>query len=174
MNITYDEKGRIKNWFSNMLPMDEPYEYQGILYRTSENFYQAMKLPKDRIDLRTEIAAMNPYKAKTAIRDRKKYLWREDWESDKLAVMEYILRIKFAKGTSWAAKLLATGNEEIVEWNNWNDRFYGKDIRTGVGENNLGKLLMKIRDELLYLERLSVINNNDSSIHHLSSNKQNQ
>jgi len=36
--ITYDDKGRIKNWFSNMLPLDEPFEYQGVLYRTSENF----------------------------------------------------------------------------------------------------------------------------------------
>lgn len=148
MNITYDEKGRIKNWFSNMLPLDEPYEYQGILYRTSENFYQAMKLPKDRLDLRAEIAAMNPFKAKTAIRDKKKYLWREDWESDKLSVMEFILRIKFTKGTSWAEKLLATGNEEIVEYCTWKDIFWGWDINLKRGENNLGKILMEIRESL--------------------------
>jgi predicted NAD-dependent protein-ADP-ribosyltransferase YbiA (DUF1768 family) len=59
---------KIKNWFSNMLPMDQPYVYQGVSYRTTEHFYQAMKLPKDRVDLRAEIAALGPHKAKTEIR----------------------------------------------------------------------------------------------------------
>ncbi len=148
MNITYDDKGRIKNWFSNMLPLDEPYIYQGISYRTSENFYQAMKLPKDRSDLRSEIAAMNPFKAKIATRDRKKYPQREEWDGMKLIVMEYILRVKFAKGTSWAEKLLATGDEDIIEYNNWRDTFWGWDINLQKGENNLGKILMEIRKSL--------------------------
>lgn len=148
MNITYDDKGRIKNWFSNMLPLDEPFEYQGILYRTSENFYQAMKLPTDRFDLRAEIAALNPYKAKLALRDKKKYVWRKDWFDVQLDVMRYILNIKFAKGTSWAEKLLATGDEQIVEFNNWNDTFFGYDINLQKGENHLGKMLMEIRESL--------------------------
>lgn len=148
MNITYDDKGRIKNWFSNMLPLDEPFEYQGILYRTSENFYQAMKLPMDRLDLRAEIAALNPFKSKTAIRDKNKYPWREDWFDVQLDVMRYILNIKFARGTSWAEKLLATGDEEIVEFNNWKDTFFGYDINLQKGENHLGKMLMEIRESL--------------------------
>lgn len=144
--ITYDSKGRVKNWFSNMLPLDEPFVYDGITYRTSENFYQAMKLPKDRNNLRAEIAALNPYKAKLAIRDKNKYPWRSDWDKElPLQVMEYILRVKFAYGTTWADKLLATGDEEIVEFNNWSDEFFGWDIRTKRGENHLGKILMEIR-----------------------------
>lgn len=147
--ITYDDKGRIKNWFSNMLPLDEPFIYDGIAYRTSENFYQAMKLPKDRNDLRAEIAALNPYKAKLAIRDKEKYLWRSDWNKElSLKVMKYILEKKFTYGTMWADKLLATGDEEIVEYNNWNDIFWGWDINKKTGENNLGKILMKIRESL--------------------------
>lgn len=31
--------------------------------------------------------------------------------------------------------------------NNWGDIFWGKDIRTGKGKNNLGKILTKIREE---------------------------
>jgi predicted NAD-dependent protein-ADP-ribosyltransferase YbiA (DUF1768 family) len=42
--------------------------------------------------------------------------------------------------------LKATGDEELVEGNWWNDTFWG--VCNGVGENNLGKLLMKIRAEL--------------------------
>lgn len=144
-NLQY--KGRwVFNWFSNMLPMDIPYIYQGIKYKTVENFYQAMKLPKNRIDLRKEIAEMSPQKAKKEIRNKLKYLWREDWnKKESLRVMEHILRIKFDKNTSWGKKLNET-KEDIIEWNNWGDVFWGKTL-DGEGENNLGKLLMKIRDE---------------------------
>lgn len=147
--IVYDSKGRVKNWFSNMLPFDEPFTYDGIIFKTSENFYQAMKMPKDRKDLRSEIAAMNPFKAKLAVRDKKRYPWRADWTKElSIKVMRYILWIKFAEGTSWAKKLLATGDEQIVEFNNWGDEFWGWDIRTQKGENNLGKILMSIREGL--------------------------
>lgn len=147
--ITYDEKGRIKNWFSNMLPLDEPLIYNGVSYRTSEHFYQAMKMPKDRNDLRAELAAMNPYKAKLAVRDRLKYPWREDWSKElSLKVMRYILWVKFAYGTTWADKLLQTEGE-IVEFVNWKDTFWGWDVNLKAGENNLGKILMEIRASLL-------------------------
>lgn len=137
----------VSNWFSNMLPMDKPFKYQGIEFNTVENFYQAMKLPKDRIDLRAKIASLNPYKAKTSIRDRKNYLWSEDWNQEKsLEVMEYILRFKFAKGTSWYNLLKMTEDWEITEWNNWNDKFWGKDLKTEEGLNNLGKILMRLRN----------------------------
>jgi|SRR6478736_2492795 len=147
--ITYDSKGRVKNWFSNMLPFDEPFVYDGISYRTPENFYQAMKMPRDRNDLRAEIAAMNPYTAKLAVRDKEKYPWRTDWTKEmSLRVMRYILGIKFLPATSWAGKLLETGNEPIVEFNNWGDVWFGWDIRKKQGENHLGKILMNIREGL--------------------------
>jgi predicted NAD-dependent protein-ADP-ribosyltransferase YbiA (DUF1768 family) len=42
--------------------------------------------------------------------------------------------------------LLATDDEELVEGNWWNDTFWG--VCRGDGENNLGKIIMKVRDEL--------------------------
>ncbi len=136
----------ILNWFSNMIPFEIPLKYQGIEYKAVENFYQAMKLPKDRLDWRAEIAAMSPFKSKSAIRD-KKYTLRDDYEKDKLGVMEYGLRHKFAKGTDFHRKLMLTRDWELVEYNNWRDLWWGKDIRTRAGYNNLGILLMKIREE---------------------------
>lgn len=141
--VEYSRSRYIKNWFSNMLPMSRPLIYQGICYKTSENFYQAMKLPKNRIDLRAKIANMTAYEAKKNI---KSLSCREDWEDEKLLIMEYILRHKFAKGTVERYKLDLTKDWEIVEWNNWNDLFWGKSITTKTGENHLGKILMKIRD----------------------------
>ena len=90
---------------------------------------------------------MNPFDAKRAIRDKKKYPWRADWTKEmSIEVMTQILKFKFAKHTSWGKKLMATGKTEIVEWNNWNDTFWGKDVVTKEGENHLGKILMSIRD----------------------------
>lgn len=138
-----------KNWFSNMLPMDKPLVYQGITYKTVENFYQAMKLENSNLAGRLSIALMNPYQAKKAIRERLLYPWRKNWNrKNALEVMRYALEYKFAPGTSWAEKLLATGDEEIVEWNNWNDTFWGKCLKTKEGENHLGIILMEIRNKL--------------------------
>lgn len=138
------ESKYISNWFSNMLPMDTPFIYQGIAYNTSESFYQAMKLPKDDLKNRAYIASLSPYKAKREIRN---FQCRENWESEKLSVMEYILKIKFKIGTSWYKKLKMTENWPIIEWNNWRDLWWGMDIKPGLGENHLGKILMRIRSE---------------------------
>ena len=66
-----------------------------------------------------------------------------------------VLRL-FAKGegnkilavSRHAEQLLATGQKIIIEGNRWGDTCWGVDIRTGEGENRLGKILMKIRGEL--------------------------
>lgn len=40
----------------------------------------------------------------------------------------------------------ATAEELLVEGNNWNDTFWG--VCRGRGENNLGRILMKVRSEV--------------------------
>lgn len=131
----------IKNWFSNMLPM-QPMSYQGMRFTTVENFYQAMKT-RD-IDERRKIAQMNPYEAKKYARSLP---LREDWEEIKLAVMEFVLEHKFAPGTVWHDKLEKCEGP-IVEHNNWHDNFWGSCVceRCGdKGKNHLGKMLTKIK-----------------------------
>lgn len=44
--------------------------------------------------------------------------------------------------------MIATGGEDLVEGNRWNDKFWGVCLKTGRGENWLGKLLMQVRAEL--------------------------
>lgn len=140
---TYANGRYTYNWFSNMIPFGTPYKYQGIKYYASENFYQAMKLPKERTDLRREIAAMSPYSSKSNI---KKYEYQEDWEENKLKVMKYILQYKFSLPI-WKEKLELTEDWEITEWNDWGDVYWGKDLKSGEGENHLGKILMEIREK---------------------------
>ncbi len=65
----------------------------------------------------------------------------------KLLVMEALLFLKFGgKDPFLTRALMATGNAELIEGNTWKDTFWG--VCGGVGENNLGRLLMKVRDYL--------------------------
>lgn len=54
---------------------------------------------------------------------------------------------KFSQNPELMELLIATDNALLVEGNKWNDRYWGVDVRTGVGRNHLGKILMKIRSE---------------------------
>lgn len=66
----------------------------------------------------------------------------------KLLVMETLLYQKFGgKEPLLTRALLATGDSELTEGNTWNDHFWG--VCNGVGENHLGKLLMKVRKSLV-------------------------
>lgn len=120
---------------------EHPISDGSLTFPTNEHYFQAMKT----LDL-TERAAIaqadTPGRAKRMGRSVK---LRSDWEEVKLSIMEIALRQKFAD-PELAAKLKATGNEELVEGNWWNDTYWG--VCNGVGENHLGKLLMKIRAEL--------------------------
>lgn len=49
--------------------------------------------------------------------------------------------------------LINTGDAELIEGNSWGDTFWGEC--NGIGENNLGKILMKIRKEIVDLENLN-------------------
>ncbi len=73
----------------------------------------------------------------------------EDWEVAKRGIMLAIVKQKFEKNADLATKLLDTGDEVIVEGNDWGDRYWGVDpIGSDNGENNLGKIIMQVRDEL--------------------------
>ena len=73
---------------------------------------------------------------------------RPDWEDVKVQVMEDIVRAKFTQNPYLGDWLFNTGDSELIEGNNWGDTTWGVDIKTKKGKNLLGKILMKIRDEL--------------------------
>jgi N-glycosidase YbiA len=132
---------RAQYWFlSNFFPCSV--EYEGQLYPHSEAAYQAAKCARDADKLLFTAPDLTGAHAKKLA---KIIVVREDWDSIKLQVMEEILRLKFAQ--PMLKKLLQqTESLEIEEQNYWGDRYWG--ICQGVGENHLGKLLMKIRSEL--------------------------
>ena len=75
----------------------------------------------------------------------------QEWEDIKLEVMRFCLEQKFdpACNPENTQKLVQTEERYLEETNWWNDTFWGKSLN-GDGENNLGKLLMEIREDRQY------------------------
>lgn len=114
----------------------------GTLYPTVEHAYQACK--SEDPNLRLIIgSALTPALAKKYGRTAK---LRPDWEKIKVKVMELCLRRKYERSPKARKLLIATGDALLEEGNHWGDTFWG--VCGGVGENHLGKLHMKIREEL--------------------------
>lgn len=116
-------------------------------FPTVEHYFQAAKAVwvKDYDDIQH---AKTPGEAK---RIGRKIAIRGDWEFIKLDVMEDALRKKFAI-PELREQLLATGDAELIEGNWWHDNTWGNcscdKCKSIPGQNNLGKLLMKIRDDI--------------------------
>lgn len=117
-------------------------------YRFLSNFegrveqeYQAAKC-SDINESYAILDCISPGKAK---RMGRKVKMRPDWDEVKLDIMKKLLLKKF-RTPLFREKLLATGDAELIEGNDWGDTYWG--VCKGVGENHLGRLLMEVREEL--------------------------
>lgn len=120
----------------------------GVVYPSVEHYFQAKKTV-DMNEYIQIVHANTPGKAKRL--GRECHL-REDWEDVKEAVMEEGLRLKFAD-PELRRKLIDTYPNELVEGNHWHDNTWGDcrcaKCRNRIGQNKLGKLLMKLRSEYM-------------------------
>ena len=132
----------LSNFYSSPISDED-----GIVYPTVEHYFQAMKsLDKSE---RFNIAIQpTPGKAK---RCGRRVTLRPDWEQIKEDIMYEALQKKFADDLL-KEKLLATNDEYLEEGTTWHDNEWGvchclkcQDI---VGKNKLGKLLMRVREEI--------------------------
>lgn len=118
-----------------------------IEYPTVEHYFQAQK-SLNLQDRRRIAAAPTPGQAKRLGRHVN---LRTDWEFKKLKVMSYALKRKFDTHPDLREQLLATGDAILIEGNTWHDNFWGDcgcpKCQNIAGKNNLGKLLMTLRDE---------------------------
>lgn len=122
-----------------------PVEYEGVVYPSLEHAYVAAKVTD--LAHRDYIRKFNrPGDAKTYGRHIRV---RPEWNDEfRLGLMEQLLLKKFLT-EPLRTLLLETKGHMLVEGNYWHDNFFGDCSCTKcdsvVGENNLGKLLMKIR-----------------------------
>lgn len=117
--------------------------FRGKAYRNNEAAFQAMKCP-ERAD---EFQELGPSEAKRLGRSVK---LRSDWTKVKEQIMYEICLAKFTQNPDLREKLLNTEDAELIEGNAWRDTEWG--VCNGVGKNKLGKILMRVREELKEVE----------------------
>ena len=112
----------------------------GRIWPTAEHLFQAYKTC-DPAQIEMIRLKTTPGQAKTA---GKKVTLRPHWGAVKVAVMREVIAAKFDQHPELRAKLVATGDRQLVEGNTWNDTFWGQC--RGKGLNHLGEILMLTRE----------------------------
>jgi len=128
------------DWLSNFFLCQV--EFEGMNFSNVEAAFQAAKC----LDMkeRERFFGLSGGQAK---RLGRRVDLRSDWEEVKIEIMRQVLKSKFTQNSELREKLIATGDTELIEGNNWNDTFWG--VCRGKGRNHLGKLLMEVRAELV-------------------------
>jgi ribA/ribD-fused uncharacterized protein len=126
----------LSNFYEAAIP------YEGIVYPSAEHAYQAAKTLD--VNMRRRVSELP--QAGEAKRFGKTLPLRSDWETVKLGVMEKIVTIKFRRHDDLRERLLDTGDRHLEEGNTWGDVYWGSS--NGDGMNNLGIILMRVRDKL--------------------------
>lgn len=138
--------------------VDEPYgcfsnfsahgfNLAGQEWRTAEHFYQAQKFigtADQQICLAIQRAATPGHAA--ALGRNPNYCLRPDWELIKLDIMYTAVLTKFRTHLDIQKILISTAEEWIVE-NSPVDAYWGCGADL-MGQNQLGKILMMVRQEL--------------------------
>ena len=148
-NIVFEE-----NEFTK--PFEKFFKPDKNVYKSSEHLYQALK-SKDPSWHEYIRSIEFPTKTKTAARKLLSntpslfdgdltFIMRSDWDKVKLQAMEMILYLKFSQNEDLKEKLKNLQGH-IEERNCWGDTFWG--TVEGIGQNHLGKLLMKVRNDIL-------------------------
>lgn len=123
-------------------------EIEGILYPTVEHAYHSLRYDDQKIQQEI-IQARSPFLA-WQISQKYKDQQKKDFVENKLQVMEDLLRIKVSQHIDVKQVLSESGNIQIVKHITTGpaaDGFWDDGV-DGLGENHIGKLWMKIREEL--------------------------
>jgi len=132
------------NWLSNFYLVDIKVSHR--IYPSVEHAYMAAKCTDLIWKTKCQDRSITPGKIK---RLSKKVTLVSGWDEMRVTVMESLIDSKF-NDPYLKEKLLATDDLHIQEGNMWNDKFWGVCLKTGEGENNLGKLIMNKRNKLRY------------------------
>lgn len=156
-------------YLSNFHVLKNKIHYLGYDYISVEAGYMAQKC--DDIAWKQYCSTISPHG--NAQSEMKKAAYKvdlvKDFRDKQLKIMLDLLRLKFRNNPELANKLVATYPRMIMEGNVWNDRYWGATIPkqnlsdnveleklyekfpqySYVGQNYLGRLLMKVRDDLL-------------------------
>ena len=119
---------------------------EGMVYPSVEHAFQAAKTVDSL--LRESIA--NASDGRSAKQIGQSFDISEDWDEERVRVMEFLIRQKFSEHEDLREKLLNTG-DQLIRMVNRRDRFWGMiynaDEGEFIGDNTLGEIIMKVRAE---------------------------
>lgn len=120
----------------------------GYTYPSVESGFQAQKAP---INDRAKYTCCAPNIAKRY--GRKEHIDLAEWDAKREELMHMLVRAKFVQNPDLARKLVDTYPALLTEGNTWHDNIWGNctcnRCAKRPGENKLGKILMKVREELI-------------------------
>lgn len=120
-------------------------EWRGRLWQTAEHAFQAAHFMENNLEIVEEIYKAHSADDSKRIAHKNKY--PEDWDSQKIAIMEEICRCKVEQNPYVKKKLLQTGTVEIIE-DSPKDDFWGWGPDKN-GRNELGKIWMRLREQMM-------------------------
>ena len=155
--IRFPSRENAYHWFKGILGGEDP---------KSEHMtrFHSACINADKTEV---LSVYTPNQAKQA---GKKVKLHPDWDSRlKYGVMRECIKAALNENEFLRVLLLSTGDAELEESNWWHDVYWGRCVGTltlngeerkckhaphePIGENNLGKLLMELRDEV-YLDKV--------------------
>ncbi|KAM0748597.1 DUF1768-domain-containing protein [Meredithblackwellia eburnea MCA 4105] len=133
--------------FSNFAPFGLVMD--GKYYPTTEHYFQSEKFTGDSSTPEFKEEIRNLATAHQALKFARKHraTQRSDWFDINIQVMDDTVRAKFTQNEELRTLLLETGDKKLVEASPF-DGFWGWG-KDKTGRNELGKCLMRLRDELL-------------------------
>lgn len=128
------------NFFGSQVYVD------GIIWPTSEHYYQSMKFTNNSTLRNTILEAATPRGAFTIAQNNAAFV-DKDWKQRRLDTMIKVVWLKFNQHDDLKELLLTTDKKILVENAGKNDAFYGAggDYK---GQNWLGCILMAVRNRL--------------------------
>ena len=135
-------------FLSNFYPVKGGVGLDEIVYPSVEHAYQAAKWP---VEQRAQFVSVTAGQSKKLGRlapdfDQKR------WNKQKYELMYHLNWQKYQNDIKLRMKLVVTEGFLLEERNSWGDTDWGTNVK-GDGDNNLGKILMRVRDKLLARQR---------------------
>lgn len=148
-SAVFRKTAEVYGGLSNMAP-GYPILVNNVRILTTEALYQACRFPHLPDVQKLIIEQVSPMTAKMKSKPYRNGT-RHDWDTARISIMRWCLRLKLALHWSlFGGLLLSTGDKPIVEESKkdsfWGAKPIGEDILEGA--NILGRLLMELRDEL--------------------------
>ena len=155
--MKYFSNSKDNKWLSTF-NVSNPFKYNDMEYSSVENAFHAQKVDDNderveeyRIALSTNVDdVLEPNIAKK-FGGRKSFeengfTLRQDWDKVKLKIMKEITREYYVSNQEFLDKLINTGNKKLIHSGFRIDDYWG--VKKSGGENNHGKILMELREEL--------------------------